>query len=455
MRRIKRSLRSKLRTQDDHAAHDDARALKLGRRQFLSGSAAFLGAMTLGVPSLVRAQSAPPRKLILVTCNGGWDVSFHLDPKPDGLGTVNVPTGTIQTLGDVTYMNADTTGGVVNSYFQAHSDVSSAVRGISVRSISHDVCIRRMLTGSPADDAPDMGVITASAHAPMLPAPYLTLGAVSFPGDLEGASVRQGTTNQLSLAMNYDTLDPGGVGATFPVPNEQALISQYLQSGGIDYQAARGTYGKNAQKTGDYLSSLDRVEGLYAQRDNLGSPFALTTGLTEQLNNALTMLEQDVCWSVNVSTGFVWDHHDPAAAPTGTYQGAQGLQNQILWPALNNLVTELKTRDGSTPGSKMIDETVVVVLSEMTRTPLYNEQGGKDHWPYTSALVIGAGVNAGKSLGVTDDSLISEKINLATGAADAGGVILETEQFAAGILQLVGVDPLEHLAAAPFTAMIA
>jgi hypothetical protein len=352
-------------------------------------------------------------------------------------------------------MDADTTGGVVHSFFQAHNDVASAVRGISVRSISHDVCIRRMLTGSPADDAPDVGVIAANAHGPALPAPYLTLGAFSFPGDLEGASVRQGTTNQLSLAMNYDLLDPGGVGATFPNVDEQALITQYLQGGGIDFQAARGQHGKNAQKSGDYLSSLDRLDGLYAQRGNLGSPFALTTGLTEQLTNALTMLEQDVCWSVNVSTGFVWDHHDPAAAPTGSYQGAQGLQNQILWPALDTLVNELKTRDGSTPGSKMIDETVVVVLSEMTRTPLYNDVGGKDHWPYTSALVIGAGVNAGKSLGATDGSLISEKINLATGAIDSGGVILETEQFAAGILQLVGVDPLEHLFAAPFTAMIA
>ena len=52
MRKIKP--RSKLRPQDDHATHDDAHALRLGRRQFLSGSAAFLGAR-----SAARARAAP------------------------------------------------------------------------------------------------------------------------------------------------------------------------------------------------------------------------------------------------------------------------------------------------------------------------------------------------------------------------------------------------------------
>ena len=39
-----------------------------------------------------------------------------------------------------------------------------------------------------------------------------------------------------------------------------------------------------------------------------------------------------------------------------------------------------------------MDELTVVVLSEMTRTPKFNVSGGKDPWPYTSALLLGHGL---------------------------------------------------------------
>jgi len=428
------------------------------RRHFLKStltmSASLTALMTLGGPRRARAQTAPARKLLLITCNGGWDVSFHLDPKTTGLATVDVPAGNIVTQGNMSWMSATANNGVVDAYMAAHSDVSSIVRGISVRSISHDVCIRRMLTGSPSEDAPDMGVIAAHTHAPNLAAPYLTLGAVSFPGTLEGASVRMGQTNQLALALRYDTLAPD-IGLQFPNPTERARIEQFLVENGQALQSSRGQFGKNAQKTSDYLSSLDRVSGLVANQQYLGDPFSLSLGLDEQMQNALTMLEGGMTWAVNVSTGFVWDHHDPAQAPTGTYDGAQGVRNQTLWPALSALVDELKARPGTAPGSKLIDETVVVVLSEMTRTPKKNAQGGKDHWPYTSALIVGGGVNAGNAFGATDDALVSRPISLATGLADTGGIIFETEHFVSTVLALCGVDASPYLDAPVLEALIA
>jgi hypothetical protein len=428
------------------------------RRHFLrstiSMSASLYALMALGGPRRARAQAAPKRKLLLVTCNGGWDVSFHLDPKPVGLATIDVPAGNIVTNGDLSWMSAVANNGVVDNFMTAHQDVASIVRGISVRSISHDVCIRRMLTGSPSEDAPDMGVITAHTHAPDLAAPYLTLGAVSFPGTLEGASVRMGQTNQLALALRYADIAPE-IGAQFPTASERSLIDQFLVDEGNKLAATRGQHGKNAKKAGDFLSSIDRVNGLSANQEFLGDPFSLALSLDEQFQNALTMLEGGLTWAVNVSTGFVWDHHDPGQAPTGTYDGAQGVRNQTLWPALTTLVDELKVRPGTTPGSKMIDETVVVVLSEMTRTPKKNAQGGKDHWPYTSALVIGGGVVPGKSFGATDDALTSRPIDLSTGLAATGGITFETSHFVATVLALCGVDPSAYVDAPVLDAILA
>jgi hypothetical protein len=423
-------------------------------RSTLSMSASLYALLALGGPKRARAQAAPKRKLLLVTCNGGWDVSFHLDPKASGIATVDVPVGNIVTNGSLSWMSAAVNNGVVDTFMAAHSDVASIVRGISVRSISHDVCIRRMLTGSPSEDAPDMGVITAHTHAPDLAAPYLTLGAVSFPGTLEGASVRMGQTNQLALALRYADIAPE-IGAQFPAANERALIEQFLVDEGQKLRADRGQHGRNAQKTSDFLSSIERVNGLAANQAALGNPFSLALSLDEQFVNALTMLQGGLTWAVNVSTGFVWDHHDPAQAPTGTYDGAQGVQNQILWSALTALVTELKVRPGTAAGSKMIDETVVVVLSEMTRTPKKNAQGGKDHWPYTSALVLGGGVQAGQAFGATDDALVSRPIDLSTGQPAVGGITLETNHFVATVLTLCGVDPSGFVDAPVLDALVA
>ena len=120
-----------------------------------------MGGLTLGLPFGARAQSNSNHKVILVTCFGGWDVTFHLDPKPSGLDIIDVPEGQIITAnnGSLTYFDADSCMSTVAGFFGAHADVASIVRGISVRSIAHDICAQRMLTGSTKTDAPDFCVI--------------------------------------------------------------------------------------------------------------------------------------------------------------------------------------------------------------------------------------------------------------------------------------------------------
>jgi hypothetical protein len=84
-------------------------------------------------------------------------------------------------------------------------------------------------------------------------------------------------------------------------------------------------------------------------------------------------------------------------------------------------------------------------MSELSRTPKLNAQLGKDHWPVTSALVFGGGVAGGRAYGGTSASLDPVLIDYATGAPSGGGKNLETNNFAAGILSLCGVDPEAHL----------
>jgi uncharacterized protein (DUF1501 family) len=81
----------------------------------------------------------------------------------------------------------------------------------------------------------------------------------------------------------------------------------------------------------------------------------------------------------------------------------------------------------------------------MGRAPLGNADSGKDHWPVTSALVLGGGVAGGRAYGGTDDQCIDQPVDLATGRVDPAGVRLYTANVLAGVLELVGVDSSQYL----------
>jgi len=60
------------------------------------------------------------------------------------------------------------------------------------------------------------------------------------------------------------------------------------------------------------------------------------------------------------------------------------------------LVTDLDQRG-------MLDDTLVIMMGEMGRTPKINQQAGRDHWSQAqSVLLAGGGVPAGRVIGATD-----------------------------------------------------
>jgi uncharacterized protein (DUF1501 family) len=92
-----------------------------------------------------------------------------------------------------------------------------------------------------------------------------------------------------------------------------------------------------------------------------------------------------------------------------------------------------------------LGETVIAVVSEMGRTPKLNGDEGKDHWPVTSAMLIGTGIGGGRVLGATDEAFGGRNVDLATGAVSDSGAPLRHGNFAAGVLEQVGVDPAAYL----------
>jgi uncharacterized protein (DUF1501 family) len=79
----------------------------------------------------------------------------------------------------------------------------------------------------------------------------------------------------------------------------------------------------------------------------------------------------------------------------------------------------------------LLDETLVVLMSEMGRTPRVNANGGRDHWTYCySVLLAGAGIRGGTVYGASDAQ-----------AAFVKDKPVSTSDICATIYQCLGIDP--------------
>lgn len=79
----------------------------------------------------------------------------------------------------------------------------------------------------------------------------------------------------------------------------------------------------------------------------------------------------------------------------------------------------------------LLDETLVVITSEMGRTPTVNRNGGRDHWTFCySTVFAGAGIRGGSIYGESDSQAAYVKSNP-----------VSTTDICATIYSLLGIDP--------------
>ena len=111
----------------------------------------------------------------------------------------------------------------------------------------------------------------------------------------------------------------------------------------------------------------------------------------------------------------------------GTRRGADDLRSRqerhlALPQGFTALIEDLASRG-------LLDETLVVAIGEMGRTPKFNASGGRDHWGNVFSFVLaGAGIRPGQVLGASDRQ----------GAYPARDRVLPSE-LTATILHLLGI----------------
>jgi uncharacterized protein (DUF1501 family) len=267
----------------------------------------------------------------------------------------------------------------------------------------------------------------------------LVLGQTSYAGPYASIAARAGTANQLGTLLDptigYPLGDPTMPQLPFALDEtEQALVRAHVDARAGRMRERVGRVGTNKGRLDDFLASLQRGDDL-RQIGGVGE-LDYTRDLGVQAGLAVNALDRELSWAVQIETGS-FDTHD--------VNSLQVPQHEMLFAGLKLLIDQLAAKPGKAGGATLLDETVVAVVSEMGRTPLLNMTGGKDHWPVTSALLLGGGLAGGRILGGTTDLLAARAVDLATGMPSDGGKQLQYSNFAAGLLAAVGVDPAVHL----------
>ncbi|HLY75496.1 MAG TPA: DUF1501 domain-containing protein, partial [Planctomycetota bacterium] len=148
--------------------------------------------------------------------------------------------------------------------------------------------------------------------------------------------------------------------------------------------------------------------------------------LSQQVDIALASFKAGVCVSANLSIGQFDSHNNNDA------------DQMKLIPEFLAGIDYLMRRAEEL---KIREKLVVIVQSEMGRTPNYNNGNGKDHWSIGSVMFLGRGIEGNRCVGATDEKQFLVPLDPKSLKGDPEkGIRLRIEHLHLALRELAGID---------------
>ena len=402
------------------------------RRDFLKTCAAV--GLGLTVPVRARADKKDEPYLgpyfVVFNASGGWDTTYLMDPK--GVNGINrlYKDGDILTKGAHKYapIKKHAKGGMPNEDFYAEfGDELLAFNGLDYSVNNHSPGARYMATGKLDSLAyPTFAALVAACKGPDCPLAFLTFGNYSNTGNLVAMS-RVPYLPSLQRIANADHVEGN---ARAPYHDGFALdrIEQTLRE---HHDAVGAAPTLPRAERGENMLYAAQVNSKALQRVTPHIPKSLPKErLSQQAEIALASFKAGVCVSANLDIGQFDSHANNDA------------DQMKLIPEFLAGIAYLLRRAGEL---KIREQLVVVVQSEMGRTPDYNQGNGKDHWSIGSALFLGKGIKGNRVLGATDEKQFAVPFDPKTLKADkATGIRVRPEHVHEALRELAGIADHPH-----------
>src|SRR5438477_9225350 len=401
------------------------------RRDFLKAcAAAGLGlAVPFHLPSAraeqLKDEPYPGPYYVVFNASGGWDTTYLMDPK--GVNGMNrlYKEGDILTKGAHKYapIKKHAQGGMCNEDFYAEfGGELLTLNGLDYSVNNHSPGARYMATGKLDSLAyPTFAALVAACRGSTCPLAFLTFGNYSATGNLVAMS-RVPYLPSLQKIASADAIDGNDKA---PYHDKFALdrIEQTLR--GVPEASASQPRLPRAEH-GENMLYAAQVNSKALQRVTQYIPKTIPKErLSQQAEIALASFKAGVCVSANRTIG-QFDSH----ANNDTDQ-------MKLIPEFLAGIAYLVRRAGEL---KIREQLVVVVQSEMGRTPNYNAGNGKDHWSIGSVMFLGRGIKGNRVVGATDEKQFAVPVDPKTLKLDKGkGVRVRPEHVHEALREYAGI----------------
>lgn len=382
---------------------------------------------------------------IFITANGGWDPRFLFDPTLET--SQNRLYTEIGKTGNISFAPIDATPdefglelveGEAVPYLNPERFLSRfgerllVLNGVDTSTNNHDAGQMAFTSGSLQDGLPALGALLAGTYGLTQPLPFISFGGYDKTYDVAPLSRIQSTGILRDLSAP-NALNPSDDNPTFyhradvyqRIREAQGeRLAELLESHRLPKFAKAINGLKEARVTDQELAAL-QVPTLIDLPGNLGG----AENLLRSGQLALESFRAGLSVACNLSIGG-FDTH-------GNHDTDQRRSLIQLLTGVGGLLDEIDRL-------QLTDKVYVVVGSDFGRTPHYNGDGdgaGKDHWPVTSTLVLGPGVEGNRVVGATNnkqEALLVDANNLQAGSS---GIKLTPLQIQAALRKLAGIDP--------------
>jgi hypothetical protein len=420
------------------------------RREVVRIGALGLGGLTL--PDLLAAEHAHAsmpiaraKSAILLFLSGGPAHMDMWDMKPEAPEEVR---GTFRPIA-TNIAGIDVSEHMPRMARQA--DKYAVVRSVSHAQADHPAAAYWMMIGSPIArpareagfmsraDRPHPGSAVAKllGSTPGMP-PFVLLPEAIQPNGPERSGQFAGFLGaaydpyRINSDPNLPDYSPGAVEPPSDLSTGRLLSRRSLRAEAGDSAAYLASAESARAVEDDYTRAFDLLSSPEAQRafDVSAEPDRVRDRYGRHVFGQSALLARRMVEAGVRLVQVNWVRHDGGKGG----QGYDSHRNHLEWArtellpptdaAFASLVEDLDERG-------LLDETLVIMMGEFGRTPRFNKDGGRDHWPHCFSVVLaGGGIRGGQVLGASDRI-----------GANPASEPISPGDLTATLYHLLGVDP--------------
>lgn len=384
------------------------------------------------------------RLLLCIAAEGAWDVASFCDPKTNQAGKPEINrwarSGDIQTAGNIAYAPFANNAAFFDKYYTR----MLVINGIDAQTNSHTTGVLHNWSGRNSVGYPSLPALFAATHAPTLPLAHINNGGYSETAGI-GRYTRLDNVDALRELLEPNVL-PWNADERRHTPALLERIALARQQRLDRILADPGTLPREKMAAQAFQQSLLTQSELVKLKDFLPDSDALEpvvevnsqeeSNLRQQVQLAILAFRSGTACSANLAQlGFdTHTNHDDLHEPLlGFFTDTI----DYLW--------EYAEAQG------VADRLTVVVSSDFSRTPFYNDDNGKDHWPIGSCIVMEKSAPwTNRVVGLTDEAQNAYRINPSTLARDdTNGTRIYPKHVHRALRQHLGIDSSSYDAQFP------